>query len=74
MDTATLDRLHEETAQLKERISKLVKFTGTQDFAELSLDDRIDLNAQRQHMEQYLLVLERRLSRQARKDEIEETE
>lgn len=65
MDEATLTRLIGEYNDLKERVIKLEKFIGTNDFNKLPDQDRIDLCEQIKHMRPYLQVLHRRMYRHA---------
>lgn len=53
-----------EYSELQRRVEKLKSFIGTQGFRDLPEIDRLDLSEQLQHMNGYLEVLSRRVSRQ----------
>lgn len=60
-------RLHEETAQLRDRIAKLDMFIGqSRIFKTLCIEDQSDLMEQLGYMESYHAVLSRRISRLAK--------
>ena len=56
-------RLHEEHDQLTLKTEKLKSFILTSDFESLPEIDRRDLKEQLHHMENYLSVLSKRVSR-----------
>ena len=60
-----LDRLKVEKAELATRTTKLQAFIDTPPFYLLSNEERIDLRLQLTHMDRYLGILIRRLSRLA---------